>query len=99
MSDLWLYPLDAWDREVLIRSQDGKCAVCGRSEALVVDHCHATGFVRGALCGLCNRGLGLFKDSGDRLLAAYGYLAAHRRKVVDQDLILAHREFSERRAI
>ncbi|PJN31660.1 hypothetical protein CG747_44170 [Streptomyces sp. CB02959] len=33
----------------------GRCAVCGRAGArLVDDHCHATGLLRGWLCSGCN---------------------------------------------
>lgn len=40
---------------------DGRCAVCGeRPDALVVDHCHWSGLVRGYLCHGCNS-----KEGGD----------------------------------
>jgi hypothetical protein len=39
-----------------------------------MDHCHQTGTFRGLLCHLCNKGLGLFKDRPDTLLAAARYL-------------------------
>ena len=41
---------------------------------LVIDHNHKTGKVRGLLCGSCNTGIGLLKDSPDVLDAAIEYL-------------------------
>lgn len=54
--------------------QQGHCAICGRSAALVIDHCHKTGLVRNLICDSCNRGLGCFKDSPEVLLRAVEYL-------------------------
>ena len=57
-------------------SQGGSC-ICGTAfsddNAPTVDHCHSTGKVRGLLCELCNKGIGLAKDSATVLdrLAAY----------------------------
>lgn len=60
--------------EMLI-AQDGRCAICGAVTArLLVDHCHTTGKVRGLLCGPCNTGLGLFRDSVGALTKAVQYL-------------------------
>ncbi len=67
-------------------SQEGKCKICNK--VLIfdktdksdpdakphVDHCHATGKVRGILCRGCNRGLGGFKDSISNLESAIRYL-------------------------
>lgn len=58
-------------------SQDGRCASCGDlldARGLVVDHCHATGMVRGLLCNGCNSLLGMAKDDPDRLRMAIDYL-------------------------
>lgn len=62
--------------------QLGLCAVCGASlagrspQSVHVDHCHASGRLRGILCGPCNTGLGAFRDDPMRLRAAQEYLAA-----------------------
>lgn len=34
------------------------CELCGRTDALCIDHDHATGAVRGCLCVTCNVGVG-----------------------------------------
>lgn len=49
------------------------CAICGTPHRVGLDHCHATGRLRGTLCAACNTGIGLFKDDPDRLLAAARY--------------------------
>ena len=64
--------------------QDGGCAICGSETSnssrstkflpLFIDHCHATGEVRGLLCHKCNQGLGFFNDSPDLLDQAIQYL-------------------------
>lgn len=58
--------------------QHGRCAICRetpKSRQLVVDHCHETERVRGLLCGICNSGLGMFKDSVPSLARAIVYLS------------------------
>ena len=66
--------------EALQQLKDGvrECVICGSEEALVVDHDHATGQIRGMLCGHCNRGLGHFRDDPDLLEFARIYLLASR---------------------
>lgn len=61
------YGLTAEDYQRLYREQHGVCAICGQPEPvanreLAVDHCHATGLVRGLLCSRCNLTLGKLGD-------------------------------------
>lgn len=83
--------LTVTEYRTLEAAQGGVCAICGRPESsagptrrdgtparrkrLAVDHNHDTEQRRGLLCDRCNRGLGLFGDDVDRLLAAAGYLS------------------------
>lgn len=65
----------------LFVSQRTACAICMRpsfKKRLAVDHCHESGKVRGLLCDLCNRGLGMFRDSPLLLRLAADYLEKHR---------------------
>lgn len=39
--------------------QEGRCAICGQHDVLVIDHDHATGLIRGLLCRSCNTCEGL----------------------------------------
>lgn len=69
------------ERLRLSEEQGAKCAICGAPDdiengapVLHVDHCHATGRVRGLLCGACNRGLGLMRDNVELLQNAIAYI-------------------------
>ena|ERR1700761_5539183 len=59
--------------EEYIAILQGGCQICGNT-ATAIDHCHATGRVRGGLCSSCNTGLGLFRDRPDLLRSAADYL-------------------------
>lgn len=61
--------------------QDGRCAICRNLQPgkhFAVDHCHATGIIRGLLCNKCNSGLANFRDDIEALEAAASYLMAFR---------------------
>lgn len=65
-----------------LNQHSGECDICGcpasqsdrYNRRLHIDHDHASGALRGFLCGNCNRGLGMFKDSPALLAAAVAYL-------------------------
>lgn len=67
-----------WERSVygVCKEDIGvkKCMICGSDKKLCIDHDHATGEVRGILCGVCNSGLGLFGDDVDKMKKAIEYL-------------------------
>lgn len=53
------------------------CGICGRTENVVLDHCHTTGVIRGPLCKRCNSALGQFEDNPARLRFAAEYVELH----------------------
>lgn len=74
------YGIRGVDVRRLLDSQAGGCAVCGTvltfdAPDTHIDHCHATGRVRGLLCRGCNVGLGCFEDDPIKLQAAIRYLS------------------------
>lgn len=63
--------------QAMLDAQNGVCAVCGNTNGkrqLCVDHCHATGKVRGLLCGNCNLALGNLKDDPQRIANLLAYI-------------------------
>lgn len=76
------YGLSVSDYHLILQSQGGGCAICGATQdnhkrKMPVDHDHATGKVRGVLCGPCNSALGSFRDSSTVASAAVAYLRKH----------------------
>ncbi len=73
------YGITLEQRDAMLADQGGCCAICkttepGRGKAWNVDHCHATGQVRGLLCVRCNFVRGHAKDNVDVLVNAAVYL-------------------------
>ena len=75
------YGITGDDYDRMLAEQNGCCAICGSSNSgdsrggrFHVDHCHASGIVRGLLCIDCNHGVGKFRDSESRLQSAIEYL-------------------------
>ena len=60
-----------------------RCESCGttnpnhRSGGFVLDHCHTTGRVRGALCNPCNLSLGHMNDDPERIEGLLNYARRH----------------------
>jgi hypothetical protein len=74
-----LYGMSLLQYDIILKSQDGKCAICFRADptgkgSFHVDHCHQTGEVRGLLCSRCNMMIGMASDSIEVLLRAVSYL-------------------------
>lgn len=66
----------------LLQKQNNQCAICKNpfketgkhNEKAHIDHCHSTKKVRGLLCGYCNIGLGMLRDSLPIVHSAAKYL-------------------------
>lgn len=63
--------------ESMLVEQNHRCATCLNIFVKTphLDHCHATGKIRGLLCGPCNMALGLVKDKSETLARMITYLA------------------------
>jgi hypothetical protein len=71
------YGISVEDYESMLEEQNGTCWICNGTNdetALCIDHDHETNLVRGLLCNLCNRSLGLMNDDVNRLRRAVLYL-------------------------
>jgi hypothetical protein len=70
------YGLSLEEYDVMAAEQDNRCAICNTETKgrLCVDHCHATGKVRGLLCVNCNIAIGAFRDSTINVAEALNYL-------------------------
>jgi hypothetical protein len=71
------YPTYKISRQTYVKYMDAagdSCSICYRNFAdnnvKVLDHCHDTGTIRGAICSNCNKGMGLLMDSPETLLRA-----------------------------
>lgn len=53
---------------------DAVCGICDTAEDLCLDHCHATGVIRGVLCRGCNRSLGQLGDTAEAIKRVMDYL-------------------------
>ncbi|GHA46602.1 hypothetical protein GCM10010329_81560 [Streptomyces spiroverticillatus] len=81
-------PLPASTEDMLFTWQQSRCAICGRNgqrtrrtapDALVLDHDHETGLVRGLLCYRCNKREGLQSPGEDGRYGNYRKLPPARQ--------------------
>ena len=72
------YGITPAQHAAMMVAQQGKCAACAQpfpsSQHTHIDHCHATGKVRGILCKACNNAIGFLKDSAELAMAVALYL-------------------------
>lgn len=70
------YGLEKSEYDFLLKSQNGKCAICQKlsKKTWHVDHDHETGFVRGFLCNPCNYMIGHAYEDPFILWSAIRYL-------------------------
>lgn len=68
------YGLTLEQQDALLAHNNGMCPICKDRPVTDIDHCHATGKVRGALCHTCNTGIGMLRDSPEFLRSAAEYL-------------------------
>lgn len=77
--------LSAMPTKTCTKCRENKCAICRQPETnidrrtgalkrLAVDHCYASGVVRGLLCFNCNTAIGKMGDDPERLRLAADYL-------------------------
>jgi hypothetical protein len=68
------YGITVEQYDLMVKEQNGLCAICQKLEKLFVDHCHITGKIRGLLCLKCNLMLGSAVDNLDILNNGISYL-------------------------
>lgn len=69
------YNLSTTEYDELMEQYAGKsCPICLIREAVVIEHDHDTGVVRGMTCNGCNAGLAAFGDNEEGLLRALAYI-------------------------
>lgn len=70
----YAYGLSIEAHAQLMEKAKNSCEICHSSAKICIDHDHKTGKIRGILCDLCNKGLGLFSDNAQFLSRAIRYL-------------------------
>lgn len=73
----------------LLTAQGGVCGICAQPipDKPAVDHCHATGAIRGILHRSCTGALGMLGDSDEGLWRGQVYLARHTLDLRERCLV------------
>ena len=79
-ANLKTFGLTINDYDNMLLAQNTQCAICGVNKCssgrrFAVDHCHATGRIRGLLCLRCNQAIGKFNDNYFLLQQAADYVS------------------------
>lgn len=79
----YTYGLDEEEIKELFDYWDHKCAICGSTKKLVIDHNHNLPkghpeFIRGILCNYCNTAIGSMRDNPEVIRRAADYVEAHK---------------------
>jgi len=70
-----IFNLAIEDYDLMFKTQNGQCAICKKPlKKAQIDHKHFNGLIRGLLCWLCNKILGLSRDNPKLLRDAAIYL-------------------------
>lgn len=80
------YGLTAPETQLLLEKQGNTCALCPRP-ATHIDHCHATGKVRGVVCPRCNAWLAATEDAAWLKRAADYLLRTPFMQLVEEGLL------------
>jgi hypothetical protein len=87
------YGITLQEHDRLMAEQNNCCWICkGNNDqmALCIDHDHKTGEVRGLLCNVCNRAIGLLRDDPDLIKRAAEYLINGVPDYLQGKLIMRH---------
>lgn len=88
---VYRYQITLEEYEDRLIAQGYKCAICGKAHnpapkrKLHVDHCHATGKVRGLLCARCNGFMGTIDQDRSVISALIDYIVGMPHYVSGQD--------------
>lgn len=81
---MWRYGISQTQFDQMLAEQGFGCAACGEMDpgekGWHVDHCHASGIVRGILCRKCNLMIGYADHHPEVLQGAMRYLQGNKRK-------------------